>query len=65
MDLGLTGKRAIITGASRGIGRAIADLLVAEGASVAICARGAEGVESAVETAGRPRAPRPTAKRST
>ena len=49
MDLGLTGKRAIITGASRGIGRAIADLLVAEGASVAICARGAEGVKQAVD----------------
>lgn len=49
MDLGLTGKRAIITGASRGIGRAIADLLVGEGASVAICARGAEGVKQAVD----------------
>jgi 3-oxoacyl-[acyl-carrier protein] reductase len=48
VDLGLTGKRAIVTGASRGIGRATAELLVAEGVShIAICARGAEGVAEA------------------
>jgi 3-oxoacyl-[acyl-carrier protein] reductase len=40
MDLGLTGKRALVTGASKGIGLAIARRMVAEGASVAICARG-------------------------
>ena len=45
MDLGLSGKKAVITGGSRGIGRAIANLLVAEGASVAICARNEEGSE--------------------
>ena len=39
MDLGLVGKRALITGATRGIGRAIAESLLAEGAAVAICAR--------------------------
>ena len=48
MDLGLGGKRAIITGASRGIGRAIAETLAAEGASVAICARDGDAVAEAV-----------------
>src|SRR5262245_14426940 len=39
MDLGLTDKVAIVTGASRGIGFAIAARLLAEGAKVAICGR--------------------------
>lgn len=52
MDLGLAGKRAIVTGGSRGIGRAIAQTLLDEGASVAICARGADGVAAAVEEMG-------------
>lgn len=43
MELGLAGKRVIVTGASRGIGRAIAEGFLIEGARVAICARD-EGV---------------------
>lgn len=39
MDLRLTGLRALVTGGSKGIGRRCAELLVAEGAQVAICAR--------------------------
>jgi len=49
MDLGLTGKVAIVTGGSRGIGFAAAQALVAEGAHVVVCARGAEQLQRAVE----------------
>ncbi|WP_309645346.1 SDR family oxidoreductase [Phenylobacterium sp.] len=48
MDLGLKGKAAVVTGGSRGIGRAIADLLADEGCDVAICARNADQVAEAV-----------------
>jgi 3-oxoacyl-[acyl-carrier protein] reductase len=48
MDLGLRGKRAVVTGATRGIGRAIAETFAAEGADVAICARNPEQVQEAV-----------------
>jgi 3-oxoacyl-[acyl-carrier protein] reductase len=49
MDLGLNGKRALVSGATRGIGRAIAETLLAEGAAVSICARTADDVTAAVE----------------
>ena len=48
MDLGLSGKKALITGATRGIGRAIANLLADEGADLAICSRNQEEVDSAI-----------------
>jgi 3-oxoacyl-[acyl-carrier protein] reductase len=47
MDLGLRGKVALVAAASRGLGRAIADELAAEGASLLICARGLEALEAA------------------
>ena len=48
MDLGLKGRKAVVTGGTRGIGRAIADLLADEGCDVAICARNSEQVAEAV-----------------
>jgi NAD(P)-dependent dehydrogenase (short-subunit alcohol dehydrogenase family) len=50
MDLGLKGKHVLVTGASKGIGRAIADLFADEGANVAICARKADEVGNVVKS---------------
>ena len=47
MDLGLEGRKALVTAASRGIGLAIAQTLADQGADVAICARGDAGLETA------------------
>lgn len=48
MDLNLKGAKALITGGTKGIGRAIADTFADEGCNVAICARNAEEVDAAV-----------------
>lgn len=47
MDLGLRGKVALVAAASKGLGRAIAEELSAEGASVVICSRNAADIEAA------------------
>lgn len=49
MDLGLKGKVAIVTASSRGIGRAAAEALAAEGARITVCARTAADVIAAAE----------------
>ena len=46
MDLGLRGKVALVAAASKGLGRAVAEELAAEGAKLAICSRDAEAIES-------------------
>jgi NAD(P)-dependent dehydrogenase (short-subunit alcohol dehydrogenase family) len=55
MDLRLAGRRAVVTGASRGIGRAVAAALVAEGVDVALVARGVPELDAtAAALAGHP-----------
>ncbi|MEM1246249.1 MAG: SDR family oxidoreductase [Acidobacteriota bacterium] len=52
MDLGITGKRAAVSGASTGLGFACAQALIAEGVRVAICSRDQDRVEAAAERLG-------------
>ena len=49
MDLGLQGKRAIITGGTKGIGRKTAELLANEGCDIGFCARNQTQVEETVD----------------
>jgi NAD(P)-dependent dehydrogenase (short-subunit alcohol dehydrogenase family) len=50
MDLGITGAHAVVTGGSKGMGRAVAEVLAADGARVAVMARGQEALDATVET---------------
>jgi 3-oxoacyl-[acyl-carrier protein] reductase len=47
MELGLTGKRALVTAASKGLGRAIAEALLAEGCRLCICSSNEERIQAA------------------
>jgi len=52
MDLGLKGLNAVVTGGTKGIGRAVVEVLAAEGVNVSFCARNAEAVAQAVADCG-------------
>ncbi|HSR53178.1 MAG TPA: SDR family oxidoreductase [Acidobacteriota bacterium] len=52
MDLGLQEKKALVMGASSGLGKAVAQALISEGASAVICARGRDRLEATAEEIG-------------
>jgi 3-oxoacyl-[acyl-carrier protein] reductase len=52
MDLGIAGRRAAVAAASKGLGFAVAQALIAEGVQVAICGRRAETIEAAAAQLG-------------
>lgn len=52
MDLGLRGKIALVAASSRGLGRAVADELAAEGCHLILCARGADALDQAAKAIG-------------
>ena len=50
MDLGVSDATAVVTGGSKGMGRAVAEVLAGEGARVAVMARGREALDDTVST---------------
>ena len=52
MDLGIAGRRAAVAAASKGLGYAVAEALVAEGVQVAVCGRNGDTIESAASQLG-------------
>ena len=52
MDLGIVDATAVVTGGSKGMGRAVAEILAADGARVAVMARGKEALDDTVSVLG-------------